>query len=38
MTSPLSGTSVNVCASIRVPVCYRDGDCGLHRLGGVKGS
>jgi hypothetical protein len=38
MTSPFLGTSVNVCASIRVPVCYRDGDCGLGRLCGVKGS
>ena len=36
MTSPLFGASVNVFASIIRPVCYRDGDCGLSRLGGVK--
>src|SRR5881392_2989362 len=33
---PFPGTSANVCASIRVPSCYRDGTCGLRCLCEVK--
>ena len=32
---PFLGTSADVCAPIRVP-CYRDANCGLRRLCGVK--